>query len=401
MKSKFRVVLSIVIHLAVVLALAGAAGCQGSKKKTPQQQAERRWAASRAAVLGALAKDQLAAGQFDKSRETLNKAKALDPNNAHLCILYAKLAIEQGLLDVADRECAEARRLDAKNAEADYLSGVVYQRWLKPQTAYDYYTAAAEKNPREVAYPLAQAEMLIDLGHQNEALDLLQSRLEDFGTSAVIYDTIGQLHVGRGEYARGVDALRQASTLASEDVLIREHLAMAQFYNKQYREAYDDFLRVLKAPKNAERAELYIALGECQMNLARPRDARESFDKATQIAPQSAPAWLSLTKAALELGDLRRAELSMRRAMALAPDLAESHLMLGFVRLKQDRLPDALPAFRKASSMDPRDPVSLCMIGYVLEKSGKPQQAAQYYARALKLKPDDELAAKLMASVNE
>jgi Flp pilus assembly protein TadD len=75
--------------------------------------------------------------------------------------------------------------------------------------------------------------------------------------------------------------------------------------------------------------------------------------------------------------------------------------MLGFVRLKQDKLLDALSAFRRASTMDPSDPVSLCMIGYVLEKSGKPQQAAQYYGRALKLKPDDELAAKLMASVNE
>ena len=398
--SKYRVV-SIVIHLAVVLALASAAGCQSSNRKTPQQQAEQRWAASRAAVLGSLAKDQLESGQFDKCRETLDKAKRLDPTNAQLCILYAKMAIEQGQLDVADRECAEARRLDPKNAEADYMSGVVYQRWLKPQVAYDYYTSAAEKDLKEVAYPLAQAEMLIDLGRQEEALAMLQSRLEDFGTSAVIYDTIGQLYVGRGEYAHAVDALRQASTLASEDVLIREHLAMAMFFNKQYREAQEGFVRVLRDPRNAERAELYIALGECQMNLGHTREGRDSFDKATQVAPQSAPAWLCLTKAALELGDVRRAELTMRRAMALAPEMAETQLMLGFVRLKQDKLPEAMAAFRKASAMDPQDPVSLCMIGYVLGKGGKSEQAAQYYGRALKLKPDDELAAKLLASVNE
>jgi tetratricopeptide (TPR) repeat protein len=398
--SKYRVV-SIVIHLAVVCALASAAGCQAGKKKTPQQQAEQRWAASRAAVLGSLAKDQLESGQFDKCRETLDKAKRLDPTNAQFCILYARMAIEQGQLDVAERECAEARRLDPKNAEADYMSGVVYQRWLKPQVAFDYYTSAAEKDAREVGYPLAQAEMLVELGRQDEALSLLQSRLEDFGTSAVMYDTIGQLHVGRADYAQAVDALRQANTLASEDTQIREHLALAQFYNKQYREAHDGFVRVLKEPKNAERAELYIALGECQMNMGRTRDGRDSFDKATQVAPQSAPAWLCLTKAALELGDVRRAELTMRRALALAPEMPETQLMLGFVRLKQDKLPEAMAAFRKASSMDPKDPVSLCMIGYVLEKNGKPEQAAQYYGRALKVKPDDELAAKLMASVNE
>ncbi len=391
-----------VVAVALILVLGFGAGCQsGKKRQTPKQQAEKRWAASRAAVLGSLAKGQLESGQFDKARETLNKAKTLDPTNAQLCILAGTLEIEQGRLDAAERELAEARRLDPKNAEADYLSGVIYQRWLKPQVAFDFYSAAAEKNPREVAYPLAAAEMLVELGRGDEALSMLQGRLDEFGTSAVMHDTIGQLHVARGEYAQAVEALRQASTLASDDPHVREHLAMALFYDKQYREAADGFARALKDPANASRAELHIALGECQMNLRRPREARDSFEKASHLAPGSATAFLSLTKAALELDDLRRAEIALRRAVALAPEQAETHLMLGFVRLKQDRLPEALAAFCKASALDPNDSVALCMVGYALEKSGRPRQAEQYYGRALRLDPSDELASKLMASVNE
>lgn len=399
MKSKRNV--SVVLAALLIVVLAGAGCSSGKKQQTPKQQAEKRWNASRAAVLATLAKGQLESGQFDKARDSIEKAKRLDPTNAYICVLAAKLEIEEGHLDRAERELAEARRLDPKNAEADYFSGVVYQRWLKPQLAHEFYSSAAQKDPKEVAYPLAAAEMLVEMGRSDQALALLDSRLADFGTSAVLHDTVGQLYVARGEYAQAVEALRQASTLASDDNQIREHLAMAMFYNKQYREAAESFSRVLKDPKNHKRAELYLALGECQLGGNRPRDARDSFEHATKLSPGSATAYLSLTKAALELGDLRRADVALRKAVALAPEQTETHLMLGFIRLKQDRLPEALTAFRKASALDANDPVAICMVGYVLQKQGHSHQAVQYYGRALRINPDDELASKLMASVNE
>jgi protein O-GlcNAc transferase len=384
----------------VILAVA-VAGCQNNKKQqTPKQEAEQRWSSARAAVLGSLAKGQMEAGNFEKSRQTLEEAKRLDPQNPGLRILHAKLAIEQGQLEVADRELAEARKMAPTNAEIDYLSGIVHQRWLKSEVAFEFYTSAAEKDRSEVAYVLAQAEMLVQLGRQQQALLMLQSRLEDFGTSSVMYDTIGQLHIGMGSYAPAVDALRQASILASDDLMIREHLAMAHFYNGQYRDAAEQFNRVMRDEKNAKRPELYLALGECQMKLGRAREARESFDKAATLNPSSVMAWMSLTRASLDLNDTRRADNSLKKAVALAPQEAEVHLLLGYIRLRQDRLSDALTAFRKAQVLDPADPVSLCMIGYVLERSGRPDQAVQFYGRALKISPDDELATRLMASVD-
>jgi superkiller protein 3 len=399
--AKFSKLCISVLTLTIILT-AGNLGCQSNKaKQTQKQQAQKRWNAARASVLGSLAKGQFEAGNFDKARESLDEAQRLDPENVALRLLYAKLAIEQNHLEVADRELTVARKLDEKNAEADYLTGVVYERWQKHQDAHDFYAAAAQKNDKELSYVLAQAEMLVVLNRQDEAMSLLDRQTESFGNHAVLHDTIGQLHMTRGEYDRAVESLRHAHTLNSEDMSIREHLAMAHFFNRQYREAHDQVTRMLRDEQQSKRGELYVTLGECQMNLARPRDARDSFDRATKLSPSSPTAWLSHTKACLELNDTRRAELSLRKAMALAPEEPECHLMLGYLRLRQDRLTDAMVAFRKASVMDPRDPVSLCMIGYVLEKSGKPEQAVQYYGRALKLRPDDELATKLMASVQD
>lgn len=392
---RMRFVTLLVLSLVV-------AGCQKDGKAPPSQQelAAVRWNAARAAVLGSLARSQLDSGNFDKCRQTLEEALALDPQNAKIRVLYAKLAIEQGQLDVADRELTLARGIDPNDAEVDYLAGIVYQRWQKPQMAYDLYASAAEKDPKEVAYLMAQAEMLVVLGQPEKALSLLRSRVVDFHTSAPLHHAIGQLSVTQREYASAVESLRHASVLAGDDETIREHFAMSLYYNGQYREAAEQVTRLLRDEKNQKRAELYVILGECQLHLGRTRDARGSFDTASTLDPSSAETWLSLTKTALRLDDTRRAELALRKAMALAPESHETQLMLGYLRLRQDMMPEALAAFEQASRMDPHDPMAVCMAGYVLEKMGRTDHAVQYYARALRLKPDDELASRLMAAID-
>jgi tetratricopeptide (TPR) repeat protein len=241
--------------------------------------------------------------------------------------------------------------------------------------------------------------MLVLLDRTEEALALLQDRAAFFEHSAVIRDAAGQLLLQLKRYPEAVEALRQASILATDDNNIREHLAFATLYNKQYREAADLFSRLLKDPKNTSRAELYLARGECLLQINKPIEARASFEQAVQNNTNDLNGYIGLTKAALELNDLRRADLSVRRAMAIDQRSSEVHLLQGYVRLRENKLSDALQAFQRASQLDRTDTVSLCMIGYVLEKTGRSEQAMQYYGRALRLNPQDEMARQLNESI--
>jgi tetratricopeptide (TPR) repeat protein len=386
---------------ALALALLATAGCQSGGAASTQDRAaaKKQWAGARANVLANLAKEQYDGGLFEKCRSTLNDALRIDPDNAPLRVLSARLAIEQGSLELAEQELLVARRLDPNSAEADYLSGVVCQRWQRAQEAHDYYRSAAAKQPSELAYLLAQAEMLVNLGRGDEALALLQAKVVYFEYSATIRDAVGQLLMQKGLYAQAVDVFRQASVLAADDESLREHLAMAFYHAKQYRDAADALARVLRADAYAKRADLYVALGECQLQLNKPRDAREAFETATTVGPNQSAAWTGLGKAALRLNDLRRAEIALRRAVTIDPAAAETHLLLGYARLKQGQLDEALGSFRKASALDPADTVSVCMIGLVLEKQGKNADALRQYAKALKLRPGDDLATRLMAGI--
>lgn len=386
-----------VIALIVATMLVGCAGTQ--RTPTQQEAARKQWNAARANVLYGLGKQQYESANFEAARKTVDDAKAMMPDGAAVLVLSAKLYIEEGQLELASKDLEKARQSDPKNAEADYLSGVVCQRWQKPQDALQFYSMATEKSPQELAYWLARAELLVVLDRPAEALAMLREKAAYFENSAAIRDAVGQLLVQEGRYAEAATVLRQASILAENELQIREHLALALYYAGNHRQAADVFERLLTQDRYAGRGDLWLAMGESQMQTGRLRESRESLQKATELNPSSAPAWLALSKTSMELGDDRRAELSIRKALALDGGNSQAYLLLGYLNLRRSALPEAASAFRKSSQLDPSDPISLCMIGYVLEKQGANAQAMEFYGKALRLRPNDELASMLMAQV--
>jgi len=386
--------------LGLLLTLAGCAS-DGKKPHGEQQKdaARKQWAGARAAVLHNLASEQYQTGNFDKCRATLDDALKLAPDNPALHLLYAKLCIEQGNLEIADRELATVRLLAPENAEADYLSGVISQRWQKNEQAFSFYKSAADKAPAELAYLMAQGEMLVTMGRPAEALAMLESRVVYFEHSAALRDAVGQLLMQNAKYRQAVAMFRQASILSTDDPAIREHLAIAQFRAGDHRDAADTLKRLLKDDRYLKRGDLYLALGVCELQLSRHREAREAFEMASQLSPTSSAVWLGLGKAAMELSDTRRAEIALRRCLTLEPANSEANLLLGYARLKQNKLDDALASFRKANALNPADTTALCMVGHTLEKLGRNAEAFECYQKALKIRPDDDLAAKLMADI--
>lgn len=387
----------------IFIACTGAicvAGCANQpSSQTQKAQAAQEWNDARASVLESLAADQYRGGNLDKCQETLDQALRLAPQKPELHLLAAKLAIEQGNLEAAEAQVVLARRLDPRNAEADYLDGIVLQRWQEPQKALDAYAAAVRKAPREISYLLAEAEMLVALDKTAEALSLLQSKAAVFEHSAVIRDEMGQLLLEQKQTAQAVAVLRQASMLAADDSTIREHLAFALYTDRQYVEAAGVFERLLKDPDYANRADLQGAIGQCEAQDHRFTEARTRFEAATRLDGSCSGYWLGLARVTLSLGDLTDAQSAVEKAISLDADSSESQCLLGYIQLKQKRLPQSLTAFRAAATLDATDSVSVCMQGYVLQQMGCTADAHACYARALEADPNDKLAARLLSQI--
>jgi tetratricopeptide (TPR) repeat protein len=367
---------------------------------TPKAEAIKNWNDARAVVMLGLARDQYNQAHFDKARETVDQALRLAPDNATAHILSAKLDIEGAQLEAAEQELDLARTLDPKGAEAEYLSGVVYQRWQQPEKALDFYQHACDKAPAELEYVMAKAEMLVALDRQPEALSLLQSKVVYFEHSAVIRDAVGLLLMQQGQYDQAVDMLRRASILGADDATIREHLATALYYQKHYSDCADVLSRLVKEDHYQDRPDLILMLGECQMQTGRAGDALANFQAAADAMPTLPGVWLAIARAALQLDQIERSDLAVHKALVVDPNNSESYLLLGYLKLKQNSPQEALRAFQQASTLSPQDTTGLCMIGYTLDKLGRHDLAMNYYAQALKQNPTDEMATQLMARVD-
>src|SRR5262249_47462131 len=154
-----------------------------------------------------------------------------------ILVLSAKIAIEQGQLERADRELATARTAAPNDGEALYLSGVVCQRWQKPQEAFAYYHQAVEKAPTELAYLMAESEMLVTMNRSDEALALLQGKIVYFENSSGIRDAAARLLMAKKQYTQAADLFRQATILTPDEQSYREGLGLALYYSKQYGQA--------------------------------------------------------------------------------------------------------------------------------------------------------------------
>ena len=379
--------------------LAGlAAGCAETESQQ-REVAVQNWNAARGGVLLGLARDEFNTGNFDKARETINQALGMDTKSAPIRLMSARIAIEQGQLELADGELNAARSIDPKLPEADYLSGVIYQRWQQPEKALIFYEHACKENPNELAYLTARTETLVSVNRQDEALALLDQNADHFEHNPVIHDEMGMIYLQQHKVDKAVETFRWALILAPEDLGIREHLSIALFQNKRFGEAAMNLQRLVKEPTLAKRADLNLTLAECDVELNRPAEARIAAQAATDIDPASSSAWLTLAKVSLQLGDTRRADTGVAKALAIEPNSSDVYLLKGYLSLKENNLSGALDSFKQATVLNAKDTTSLCMTGYVLQKLSRPREAADFYRQALKVDPHDAMATQFMATI--
>jgi tetratricopeptide (TPR) repeat protein len=389
------------MRILAVLMLGLIASCSNSQDPSQQQAAMKQWNDARSAVLVGLAVDQYDNANFDRSRATVDQALGLSPDSAIAHLLSAKLYIEAGQLEIAERELALVRHSDPDSAEADYLSGVIYQRWQQPERALEYYQHACDKSPAELAYVMAKAEMLVAMNRRPEALTTLQAKVAYFEHSGVIRDEVGLLLMQDGQYPEAIEMLRRASILASDDLTIKEHLARALFGAQLYTESASILSDLVTNEKFNHRPDLLTMLGECQLQSGHAGDAIQSFQSASEMTPDSIGVWLGIARAHLQLSSMRRADIALRHCLAIDPKNSEAYLLVGYLRLRQSKFEEAHDAFAHASRLDPADTVALCMVGLSLDKLGRGPEAAVCYQQALKINPDDEMAIRLMARLDE
>ncbi len=127
--------------------------------------------------------------------------------------------------------------------------------------------------------------------------------------------------------------------------------------------------------------------GLALMSLARPAEARQSFERTLQLAPGSQPSWLWRGKCDLELQRPAEALASFERAKSLAPGDFAAHFQAGIALAQLTRNREALDSFTSALACNPRSAEAFNNRGAVAVRLFHPDSALADFQRAIELSP--------------
>jgi len=388
--------------LAAAAVLVTTSGCATqSTQSEAKDAAKQRWAAARSNIMYSMAMQQFEVGDLEKSEKTITQALSMSPEKPRYHDLAARIFMERGQLERAIHTIEQSIALDGERSEPHYIRGLIFQRWQQYEPAYKEYKIAYEAKPDDVAPLLAMSEMLIKLNRPQEAIELLESKVDYFEHNPAIRVTLGRMYLLQRDHEKAVSLLRQASLLSPDDMGIVEQLTMAEYAAGQWPDAIEHLTKLLEHEDYAQRVDLKNALGDCYMATQQPLEARRIYMRITQEHPNDVNTWIKLAEAAWTVEDDVRFSRATQQVLSLAPKRHEGYLLRGMAQMRAGHHAKALPWFDRAASLATQSASPLIMKGMTLEQLGRRDEAAGAYRQALKIQPDDSRAQRLLAGVSQ
>lgn len=164
------------------------AGCGGGENSLlekhmaddPNVQAQQRWNTVRGNVKLRVAEQHFKAQRFDEAEAVLHEISQLSPDSIGVYKLAVRLYLEQGRLMKAREAIDHALVLSGRDAETEYLAGIVAQRYGELDAALTHYLSASSLASDVPEYVLAVAETYVALDEPAAGLDFLEPRIDDF-----------------------------------------------------------------------------------------------------------------------------------------------------------------------------------------------------------------------------
>jgi tetratricopeptide (TPR) repeat protein len=114
-------------------------------------------------------------------------------------------------------------------------------------------------------------------------------------------------------------------------------------------------------------------------------EAGEALDHSLQEDPNYVPALTLRGKLAMAFNHFDAARQAFERAAELAPESSYAQFMLGFFHYVDNDFVKAIPALEKASSLDPADTRAVFYLAMSQEGLARPDLAAALYEKAITL----------------
>lgn len=392
----------VLLPLLLILIIGWLPACQSHQTHDDHKNAAtQRWQQMRSSMVLEEAVSRFETGDLESAESSLLAAINLDPDNPRLYIMLGRIAMERTQLERANNYFRLAIEMNPDLPDAHYFRGVVLQRWENYEDAFAAYSRAFELLPDRPTYLVAAAEMLVYLGRDAQALEMLLDRAVYFEGNAPIRVAIGQIYMLQGKPAQASEYFESAMVLRPEDLRISEELALAQLAAGKFSLAIIGLERLLMLPGYEDRVDLRYALAGAISATGRERDARQIYLTLARQSPREAEHWIRVARSSWRLDDLSGTLDAAQRVIELAPRRHEGHLMAGMVWQRGGEWDRAIMAFELAAQTAPDQAAPLILRGMVFERTGRRAAAIGSYREALRREPNDTRALALLQRLEQ
>ena len=228
---------------------------------------------------------------------------------------------EQALADQSAQLYREAAQMVPNSWQTWHRLAEVHISLKQPEAAsepLERALALVGDGVDSVSTRLLQAQVLIDRGEAQHALDALDGLIDLDPRSAAVYSLRGTIHHGLGQQLRAIE----------------------------------DFGTAIE--QNPNFAEYYYNRGTTYFQIGRIQKAIEDLDQAIRLDPQHHNAYNSRGLASVEAGRLQIALEDFSRAIELQPETALAYTNRGFVYRLLGQAQQAIDDLDQAIRFDPR-----------------------------------------------
>jgi len=249
-----------------------------------------------------------------------------------ISITNALRAVEQlvaaGELDNAEYQCQQLIGLQANNAQAYFLLGVIFSARSQKQDAVMAYKTALryKKDYFQALGNLGQ--MLLDLGQAAEAEKVFLQALAitSLGSTdkALLLNNLGNTLTTQGRLEEAVTQYKKAINLKADHVKAYANLGSALSSLGKVDEAIQCYETAIAY--RPDYSDAYNALGAAYFSQRKLNEAIAAYKKATSLNPSFAYAHNNLGVALRELGHLHFETVtrSFQQALLFKPEFAEA-----------------------------------------------------------------------------
>lgn len=347
------------------------------------------------------------------------------PDDDEAQLVRATLWLESGKREAVDSAIQALKPLAVKkpdSANLRYRLGQAYQAKGMLRDAEAEMQAAAKADPAFMPARIALAELNLQGGHADKALDycnqMLQNEPDNQGVHflhAIALSGLSKTEEARTEL-NGVLKAAPNSVIARLAVgrldLLEKRFPAAE---KQFRDLYtpgqsdlrplDGLLATYLAGKQLDKAlallekelqaapdnpNLIVRTAEVEVRAGKYAEGRDQYRRLLAKDPNSASLHLRIAEISAAMGDSNGALSESKRATEIDPKYARAWLEFASFELQTGKKQEALGSFQKALALSPDNPAILNNVAYLMaDQGGDMKEAMRLAQKGLEKAPKD------------